>query len=63
MSFIEFKSFAKQIGLTEKQLIDQFKNISVDINESSDFITEKQKKDLLNYLEKKYSKKRKNYKK
>jgi len=59
MSFIEFKSFAKQIGLSEKQLIDQFKNISVNINESSNFITEKQKKDLLNYLEKKYSKKEK----
>jgi len=59
MSFIEFKNFAKQIGLSEKQLIEQFKHIGVNIKDSAEFITEKQKKDLLNYLEKKYSKKEK----
>ena len=59
MSNIEIEKFAKQIGLTEKQLIDQLKNIGINVNKSKQIITEGQKKDLLNYLENKYSKKEK----
>ena len=56
---IELKKFAKQIGLSENQLIEQFKNIGIDIKDKYQKITEKEKKDLLIYLENKYSKREK----
>lgn len=56
---IEIKKFAKQIGLSENQLIEQFKNIGIDIKDKYQKITEKEKKNLLIYLENKYSKREK----
>lgn len=56
---IELKKFANQIGLSEKQLIEQFQHLGIVIKNTDQLITEKQKKDLLNYLENKYSKKEK----
>jgi len=55
----ELKKFAERIGLSENQLIDQFKKIGIEVCSISQEITEQQKKDLLDYLENKYSKKEK----
>merc|ERR1712039_64291 len=49
----------EQIGLSDKELIDQLKNIGININKSKQIISESQRKDLLNFLENKYSKKEK----
>ena len=59
MSSIELKKFAVQIGLSEQQLINQFKNIGINIDNHDQIITETQRKNLLVYLENKYSKKEK----
>merc|ERR1712178_98834 len=59
MSNIEIEVLSKQIGLSEKQLIEQFKNIGIDISHKKHEITIDQKKNLINYLESKYSKKEK----
>lgn len=56
---IELKKFADQIGLSEEQLVEQFRNIGVTIENSNQYVTEKQKKDLLVYLENKYNKREK----
>jgi len=55
----ELRKFAERIGLSDTQLIEQFKNIGIEVESLSQEITEKQKKDLLIYLENKYSKKEK----
>jgi len=55
----ELKKFADKIGLSEQQIVEQFKCIGISIENTNQNITEKQKKDLLIYLENKYNKKEK----